>query len=197
MGFAGGVMAVKSLRILAQLDFPSKTVRLWDGSGGPFVDGDGNIWRPCVLTDSALDQLQLAINAEAFTLPLTLSGIDKTTADTIWGDYQTGEIIGTRVRVLIQDCDERDQPVGVSDVKFTGTIDDIIFDDAAGDEQIMSTITVEITNRFTLRTLANGAVLSDVDQKARSKLLNPSAPADRFCERMPTLIDLTIRWPNW
>lgn len=150
-----------------------------------------------MLTDSALDHLQLAINAEAFTLPLTLSGIDKTTADTIWADYQAGEIIGTRVRVLIQDCDELDQPVGAADVKFTGTIDDIIFDDAAGDEQIMSTITVEITNRFTLRTLANGAVLSDVDQKARSKLLNPSAPADRFCERMPTLIDLTIRWPNW
>lgn len=190
-------MAVTSIRILAQLDFPSKTVRLWDGSGGVFVDADGNTYRPCVLTESALDQLELAINAEAFTLPLTLSGIDTTTADTIWEDYQAGEIIGSRVRILIQDCDELDQPVGSPDVVFTGTIDNIIFDDAAADDQILSTITVEITNRFTLRTLTNGAVLSDVDQKARSALLNPSAPPDRFCERMPTLIDLTIRWPNW
>jgi len=190
-------MAVKSLRILAQLDFPSKTVRLWDGSGGPFVDGDGNIWRSCVLTESALDQIELAINAEAFTLPLTLSGIDTVTAATIWEDYQSGEIIGTRVRVLIQDCDDQDQPIGEPDVKFTGSIDNLVFDDAAGADQILSAITIEITNRFTLRTLTNGAVLSDVDQKARSAVLNPSAAADRFCERMPTLLDLTIRWPNW
>ncbi|WP_037421999.1 hypothetical protein [Sinorhizobium sp. CCBAU 05631] len=190
-------MAIKSLRILAQLDFPSKTVRLWDGSGGPFVDGDGNIWRSCVLTDSALDQIELAINAEAFTLPLTLSGIDQVVAATIWEDYQAGEIVGSRVRILIQDCDEYDQPVGTADVKFTGTIDNVLFDDAGSGDQILSTITVEVTNRFTLRTLTNGAVLSDVDQKARSALLNPSAPADRFCERLPELIDKTIRWPNW
>lgn len=188
---------IKSLRVLAQLDFPSKTVRLWDGSGGLFVDFDGNIWRPCVLTESALDQIEMAINAEAFTLSLALSGIDEETANTIWADYQAGEVVGTRVRILIQDCDELDQPVSVPDIKFTGTIDNIMFDDVSSDDQILSTITVEITNRFTLRTLTNGAVLSDVDQKARSAVLNPSAAADRFCERIPLLIDKTIRWPNW
>lgn len=188
---------IKSLRVLAQLDFPSKTIRLWDGSGGLFIDPDGNIWRPCVLTESALDQIELAINAEAFTLALALSGIDRELSNVIWSDYQAGEVIGTRVRILIQDCDEYDQPVGPPDIKFTGTIDDIIFDDAATNEQILSTITVEITNRFTLRTLTNGAVLSDVDQKARSKVLNPGASADRFCERIPLLIDKTISWPNW
>lgn len=188
---------IKSLRVLAQLDFPSKTIRLWDGSGGLFIDLDGNIWRPCVLTEAALDQIELAINAEAFTLALALSGIDQELSNVIWSDYQAGEVIGTRVRILIQDCDEFDQPVGSPDIKFTGTIDDIIFDDAAAADQILSTITVEITNRFTLRTLTNGAVLSDVDQKARSKVLNPSAPPDRFCERIPLQIDNTIRWPNW
>ncbi|WP_457586134.1 hypothetical protein [Ensifer canadensis] len=190
-------MTIKSLRVLAQLEFPSKTVRLWDGSGGVFVDGTGYTWRPCVLTESALDQIEMAINAEAFTLSLALSGIDQVTSDLIWSDYQNGEVIGVRVRVLIQDCDEFDQPIGPPDIKFTGTIDDIIFDDAASDDQILSMVTVEITNRFTLRTLTNGAVLSDVDQKARSAILNPGAPADRFCERIPLQIDNTIRWPNW
>ncbi len=197
MGIVGGVMTIKSLRVLAQLEFPSKTVRLWDGSGGVFVDGTGYTWRPCVLTESALDQIEMAINAEAFTLSLALSGIDQVTSDLIWSDYQNGEVIGVRVRVLIQDCDEFDQPIGPPDIKFTGTIDDIIFDDAASDDQILSMVTVEITNRFTLRTLTNGAVLSDVDQKARSAILNPGAPADRFCERIPLQIDNTIRWPNW
>ncbi|MEZ2132462.1 MULTISPECIES: hypothetical protein [unclassified Sinorhizobium] len=186
-----------SLRVLCQLDFPSKTVRLWDGSGGPFVDADGNIWRACVLTEDALDQVELAINAEAFTLSLKLSGIDQDASNTIWSDYQAGEIIGTRMRILIQELDDFDQPVGDAEVKFTGTIDDLIFDDVATADNIVSTVTVEVTNRFTLRTLTNGSVLSDVDQKAISKVINPSGTPDRFCERIPGLLDKTIAWPNW
>ncbi|MGM4911430.1 hypothetical protein [Rhizobium sp. 768_B6_N1_8] len=186
-----------SLRVLCQLDFPSKTVRLWDGSGGPFVDSDGEIWRACVLTEDALDQIELAINAEAFTLSLTLSGIDQEASNTIWSDYQDGEIIGSRMRILLQELDDFDQPVGDPEIKFTGTIDDLIFDDMASGDQVVSTVTVEITNRFTLRTLRNGSVLSDVDQKAISAVINPTGNPDRFCERIPGLLDKTIAWPNW
>lgn len=190
-------MAIKSLRILAEMVFPSATARLWDGSGGPFMDGDGNIWRPCVLTDEALDQVELAINAEAFTISLTLSGIDEALFSTIWEDYQNDEIIGSRVRLLIQGCDDYDQPAGDAQVKFTGTVDNIIFDQIATDTEATSSITVEITNRFSLRTLTSGVVLSDADQKARAAVLNPSAPPDNFCERIPGMVDKSIRWPNW
>lgn len=190
-------MAVASLRILCQVDLPSGTIRFWDGSGGPFVDDEGERWRACVLTDDALDQIEMAINAEAFTLALVLSGIDEQTSNEIWADYQAGTIKGSRLRILIQDCDEYDQPVGTPDVKFTGRIDNLVFSDVANANGIRSTITVEVTNRFTLRTLTNGAVLSDVDQKARAKILNPTAPLDRFAERVNTLRDKTIRWPNW
>ncbi len=170
---------------------------MWDGSGGPFVDADGNKWRACVLTEDALDQIEMAINAEAFTLSLNISGIDVEASNRIWADYEAGEIIGSRMRILLQALDEFEQPNGSPEVKFTGTIDDIIFDDAASGDQIISTITVEITNRFTLRTLTSGSVLSDVDQKARSAVLNPGAPLDKFCERIPLLLDKTISWPNW
>ncbi len=190
-------MAIASLRVLAEVDLPSDTVRFWDGSGGPFVDNDGEIWRACVLTEDALDQIEMAINAEAFTLSLVLSGIDEHTSNRIWEDYQAGTIKGSRFRILIQDCDEYEQPIGSPDVKFTGRIDNLVFSDAAGADGIRSTITVEVTNRFTLRTLTNGAVLSDVDQKARAKVLNPTAPLDRFAERVNTLREKTIRWPNW
>jgi len=190
-------MTIKSLRVLCQVDLPSGTIRLWDGSGGPFVDDDGNIWRACVLTEDALDTIEMAINAEAFTLSLVLNGIDKATSDAVWADYQAGTIKGSRFRILIQDCDEYDQPSGTAQVKFTGKIDNLIFGDQATDTGIRSTITVEITNRFTLRTLTNGAVLSDVDQKARAKILNPSGALDRFCERVILMLSKTIRWPNW
>lgn len=187
---------LKSLRILAQVDLPSKTLRWYDGSGGPFVDDAGNIYRSCILTEDALSNIEMAINAEAFTLSLTISGIDVVTSNAIWSDYQAGTIAGSRFRILIQKCDEFDQPIGVPAVKFTGRIDNLIFGDTVDGEQIRSTITIEITNRFTLRKQTNGAVLSDVDQKARSAILNPSAPPDRIAERIILLRDKKIRWPD-
>lgn len=187
---------VKSLKILCRLDFPSQTVRLWEGSG-PYIDSQGNVWRCCVLGDGALDSIETAINAEAWTLELGLSGIDKEIADIAWKETESGDVIGAKVQILIQDCDENDQPIGDPDVKFTGTIDNIRFDEAAQDDKVIAGVTIEVTNRFALRTMINGAVLSDVDQRARSAILNPGADPDRFAERVPGLADKTIRWPAW
>ncbi|WP_261338609.1 hypothetical protein [Rhizobium leguminosarum] len=186
-----------SLRVLCQIDFPSEAVRLYHGSGGPFIDADGEIWRACVLTEDALDQVEMAINAEAFTLSLTLNGVDETIAGTIWEDYQAGEIIGTRKRILLQELDDYEQPIGDPEIMFTGTIDNLLFDDAVSGDSVVSAITIEVTNRFALRGLTNGGVLSDVDQRARSNKLNPLAAPDRSCERIPGLIDKTVVWPRW
>ncbi|UXT47847.1 hypothetical protein FY136_00805 [Agrobacterium tumefaciens] len=190
-------MAIRSLRVLCQVDLPSGPIRMWDGSGGPFLDSNGNIFRSCILTEDAIDTIEMAINAEAFTLSLVISRIDQKTSNSIWADYQAGTIKGSRMRIMIQKCDEFEQPVGTPQVKFTGKIDNLIFTDVANDQQIRSSITVEVTNRFTMRTLTSGAVLSDTDQKARSAVLNPGANPDRFAERVPMLRDKTIRWPNW
>lgn len=190
-------MAIKSLRVLCQIDLPSGTIRFWDGAGGVFIDSDGEIYRSCVLTDDALDQIEAAINAEAFTLSLVLSGIDGKTSNAIWADYEAGTVVGSRLRILVQDCDELDQPSGAPAVRFTGTIDNLVFNDIAAGGQIKSTITVEVTNRFALRTLTSGAVLSDTDRKAQSAILNPTGAPDRYCERIPLLKDQEINWPNW
>lgn len=190
-------MAIASLRVLIQVDLPSGTLRWWDGSGGPFVDANGYIWRSCILTEDALDSIEMAINAEAFTLALVVSGIDETASNRIWEDYQAGTIKGSRCRILIQDCDELDQPVGDPAVKGTYRIDNLIFNDQATDTEVRSTITVEMVNRFTLRTLTSGAVLSDIDRKATSAVINSAAPPDRIAERVPLLANQTINWPNW
>lgn len=190
-------MALKALRVLCQVDLPSGPIRMWDGSGGSFLDADGNIYRSCILTDDALDTIEMAINAEAFTLSLVVNGIDEKTSNSIWTDYQAGTVKGSRFRIMIQKLDEYDQPIGQPQIKFTGRIDNLVWNDGVDGEQIRSNITIEITNRFTMRTLTSGAVLSDTDQKARSAILNPGAPADRFCERVPLMRDQTVRWPNW
>lgn len=188
--------AVKSLKILAKMDFPSQSVRLWEGSG-PYIDPDGNVWRCCVLGDGVLDNIESAMNGEAWTLSLTVSGIDKEIADIAWQEVESGDVIGGQVQILTQDCDEKDQPVGAPEVHFTGRMDNVRFDEAAEASRTVASVTLECTNRFTLRTRQSGVVLSDVDQRARSKVLNPSASSDRFAERVPGLSDKTIRWPAW
>lgn len=188
-------MAIKSIRVLVSLAFPSQTARLWDGAG-PYLDLDGEIWRGMVFNEG-LDQIETALNGEAATLMLAVSGVDPEIADLAYEDLNTGEIIGSKVQLLIQPCDEWDQPVGDPEVRFTGRVDNMVIDDVAQDAGIVSQITIECANRFDLRTMTSGAVLSDVDQQARSAQINPAASADRFAERIPGLADKAIVWPRY
>ncbi len=190
-------MSARNIRILADAALPSKTLRFYDGSGGAFVDLDGNTYWGAELRDNALDQIEAAINAEAFTLSLALSGIDEDTSNAVWEDYQAGNIVGSRFRVMLQKLDRFHQPVGQPLTKFTGTISNLQFLDQVANDNVLSAISVDIANRFTLRTVTSGAVLSDPDQRARARVLNPFAPDDRSCERIPAMKDKTIRWPNW
>lgn len=185
-----------SLRILAKMDFPSQTIRFWDGSG-PYMDDDGHIWRQTILADGVIDQIESAINAEAYTLPLTLSGIPTDISNIAWKETDDGDVIGSMFTLYVQECDDLDQPVGAAEVVFSGIVDDIDFADQASGENSISSVTIYIRNRFTLRMLTSGVTLSDVDQKARSAVLNPGAPADRACDRMPELVDVSIKWPAW
>lgn len=187
-------------RILVQFDFPSVTVRLHDGSG-PYMDSDGNIWAGAGALQN-LDQIEIAISGQAFTLQLGLAGVDPIVADLAWQDTEAGDVIGSVVTVSLQALDTNFQPSGSPTIKFTGTIDDIIFDDetqqdASGTDFWLSTVTVNVTNRFTLRRLVNGSVLSENDQIARAKVLNPTAASDLFCDRMVTLFNKTLNWPDW
>jgi len=189
-------MSTKSIRILVQFDWPTEAVsRLWDGSG-PFVDSDGNVWKGCSLTDG-IEDIEQAINGEAAALNMTLTGVGVEGSDLVWLSYTNEEIVGAVVRIMIQPCDAYDQPVGAREVMFTGRIDNIIFDDAVSGDRPVSTITAEVTNRFTLRRLENGGVLSDTDQRARSAAVNPTADPDLFAERVPLLEDKTVAWPKW
>src|SRR5690606_20488674 len=158
---------------------------------------EGNIYRAAQFAEDSLQNIEAAINGEAFTLTLSLINIDTSTGDAIWDYDETSSVVGSPVVIKIQELDDREQIVGDPEVKFTGSIDNMKVADQAADENSQSVVTVEVVNAFTLRVLNNGAVLSDVDQKERAKKLNPSAPLDRFAERIPGLRDKRIRWPNW
>lgn len=189
-------MRTKSIRIMTLFEFPDGSIRrFWDGSG-PCMDTNGEIWIGAVINDG-LDQIETAINGEASTLTLTLSGIDPEVSDIAFYEMEEGNVIAGKFKLLIQNCDQWDQPIGSPKVKFTGTINNLIIDDSVVGDQVISSVIVEVTNRFDLRSVVNGAVLSDVDQKARSAVMNPGAPPDRIAERISVLADKTIVWPRY
>lgn len=186
-----------SLRILCDLELPDQTIRIWDGTSGKFIDGDGNVYRPSQFTEDALQSVEAAINGEAYTLNLGLINIPQSVANTIWEYDETSSIEGAPFILKLQELDDYEQPVGDPDVRFTGSVANLVVDDQATDDGVVSVVKVAVVNSFTLRGMTSGAVLSDVDQKARSAVLNPSASADLFCARVPGLRDRKIRWPNW
>lgn len=192
-------MSSRSIRILCKIDWLDEAdtvTRLWDGAG-PYIDADGEVWIGSALI-TGLDNIDLAINGEAATLNVELAGVPSEQADATWLSFENDEIIGSVFRLFIQPCNPTtDQPVGAAETKFTGTIDNIIFQDKASEANLLSTLTVEIVNRFTMRRLTNGAVLSDTDQRARAEILNPAADPDLFCERVPLMADKVIVWPRW
>ena len=187
-------MTTSSIRILCKIVCQTVTVRLWDGAG-PYLDQDGEIWRGCTMT--GLDVVEAAINGEAYTLDMGLTGVPSALAALAWQDYQAGEVIGATVQLMIQPCDEYDQPSGDPETKFSGRIDNIRFVDSVNGDQVLSDVIVECINRFSLRRLSSGAVLSDTDQRARAQILNPLGNPDRICERVPLLRDKQIVWPRF
>lgn len=189
-------MTIRSLRILVEFTWPNAWItRLWDGAG-PFVDADLNVWRGTELS-GGLDQIEQAMNGEAYTLSVSMTGVPSTIGDLMWTAYEEGSIIGGSIRVMLLSCDENDQPLAEPETRFSGTVDNVVFDDTADDENANANIVVECTNRFALRRLTAGSVLSDADQRARAAVLNPEGTPDRFCERVSLMADKTIVWPRW
>lgn len=195
---AGPLPPRRTVRILFRFDWTDGQItRLWLG-GGPYVDANLDLWRGSALVDdSQLDDIEQAVNGNASTLNVALSGVSSETAGAVWIYYQGGNLIGSTMQIMIQPCDARHRPVGSPRVVFGGNLDNVVFDDAASEEGVLSTVTAQVTNKFQVRNLTNGAVLSDADQRARAKILNPSAPPDRFAERVVLMQTKSLVWPRF
>src|SRR5690606_33025733 len=121
---AGVLMAIKSLKILVRITFPDASVtRLHDGAG-PFLDTNGDLWLGACLTEG-LDEIEMAMNGEAATLMLGVSGLAHDGAGLAFEEMEAGNVIGGKVQLLLQGMDAWDQPTGSPEVKFTGTIDNM------------------------------------------------------------------------
>lgn len=190
-----------ALRILCEAQLPDQTIRITDGSR-TVIDGDGNRYRPSQFVGDSLQAIEAAINGTSQTLTIGLTGLPTTVGDSVWEYDEATPVSGSKFLIKILTVDDQSQPLGDPEVVFTGMIDNLsVADQGVEDEEegdgVQSLVTMEIVNRFALRTLTNGAVLSDVDQKARSAILNPMAALDRFCGRVTHYLSKRLKWPSW
>lgn len=190
------------IRILFDVHLPDKVLRVYSGTGRNFYDFGGDHYNPSNIGAESLSNIQAVVNGAAQTLSIQLTGLPIHIIDDIWQYDDTTPIQGGKFVIKTQMCNERSQPVAEPKIVFTGIIDNLTAEDAAVENEdegdsVQSVVTVEVVNRFTLRSQTSGSVLSHVDHVARSLILNPLAALDRFCERISTLLNKTIRWPNW
>ncbi len=184
-----------SVRILVKIVWPDADVtRLWSGNGA-FITTDGEVWRGAGLI-AGIAELERAVNGESPGMTATMSGVSSETSGKAWTHFKAGNLVDAELSVLLQACDDRDQPQGDPRTVFTGYFDNLIFDDEGGKDP-MSAVSAEIVNKFSLRRTPNYAVLSDADQKARSAITNPGDPPDRFADRMSLNENKTITWPRF
>ncbi|WP_310622486.1 hypothetical protein [Flexibacterium corallicola] len=191
-------MRAKTIKILVLIDFPDEPVRLWSGSG-PYIDADGAHWRGAgELPQQALQQLEYAFAGEAVQMDFAMSGIPQDIAQIGFEETKKKDLIGSKFQVLLQDCDGYHQPLETSPkVVFTGRVADFRFKDKVGDVGPIYELIMSVANRNLRRRMTDGSVLSDINQRSRASLLNPHAPSDKFCERVPLLADQTIVWPRF
>lgn len=193
------VEKLKAGKLLMRFDWPDgRITRLLNGTG-PYMDPDGKLWRGAGLVDGSLDAIDKAINGDAASLPLTLSGVSAETGDAIWNFYQVGNLKGAQFRILFQFCDSNDQPTSKPPlILFWAIVDDVIFDtNTTESDEISDTVTAQLVNRFTLRRNSNGSVMSDADQRIFSKNLNPAGTPDRYAERVVLMQNKTRVFPRY
>lgn len=185
-------------RILFRFNWVNGNVtRLWLGAG-PYVDADGVLWRGAALIDEdQLDEIEQAINGDAVGLDIAVNGIAPETAQLVWDYNEAGLLLDSQFSILIQACDRNQRPAGPLRVMFTGPVVNAIFEDSTDDEERFSNVVVQVENKFSLRRIQNGSVLSDADQRIYSAKINPAAPVDRSCERVILMQIKTIVWPRF
>ena len=191
----------RHLKILVRLDFPEESIGFWIGTG-VYIDKNGFEWRGSgEISADSLKTLESTFAGEYHSFPVYMAGTVPEISSLAFQDTQENQVIGSVFQVLAQHCDAYGQPLDEDpEVWWTGKIADVEFHESVrqteGGDEILYEVGILVANRFARRRQTSGSVLSDVDQKARSKVLNPTGNDDRFCERVSLNGDRTINWPR-
>lgn len=168
---------------LVEIDALSAPVRLWDGVG-TLATLDAKTWSGMgELLD--LGNLPAPLGLSAERVQMKLSGVPAELR--ALAAASDSEIQGRDVTVYVQFLDEAATPLDPPVVLVSYVMERLRTSaDAAGNR----TITLEAEGLFARRRRAPNGTLTDRDQQARF-------PGDRGLERVPLVVDRTVKWPRY
>lgn len=173
--------------LLAEFQFASQTVNLWNGEY-PITTG-GKTWNPMHGCGN-IDGLGVSADQSADSVTFALSGVD----DTILSSAleETPEANQRSVLVYLQLFDGDWQPVGSPIVIWWGFLQPPKVTRTAmqADQGGMQTVSISAENAFFNRSRPPAGRYTDRDQQFRS-------PGDKFCQFTPSLLFKTFIYPSY
>lgn len=175
------------MAMLVELQFRSKTKRLWNGAGLVTV-ADGE-WEG-VGGFGSIDGLAQVREPVSSKVTLKLSGVSAEVLAI--AKASTSDVQGRPAYVWLQLFDAEWQPLGARIPVFWGDMQRInILRSEAGDVSGGSRVCeVEVENAFAGRARPSAGRFTDADQQARF-------PGDRFFRFVPAQRSQVIKWPNY
>jgi hypothetical protein len=153
---------------------------LWNGVGRR-KDGSGNPLQ-------SIEGLEEAMNGDAPELSMTLSGVDKSLMASARSDATDGNVEGRKLTVQVGFFSYvTGQPLGSLIPIGKWTLQRPSF---AGQGVESRTIKITAENMFAARSRAPFALLTDHDQRRRF-------PDDQGLAFIPTMVNRTVRWPQF
>lgn len=178
--------------ILAEFDFASEAVRLWNGSG-TLQAANGTSWEG-LSGLGAISGIEQAVNGQAPEATFTLTGIDADILTTARDEF-ADEVRGRPVRLYLQffGVEDEDDPGNQRPLDnpypiWWGRMLSATFAlDAEGGDR---SIAVAAESVFSLRSRPRHAMYTDRDQQARF-------PGDKGFEFVASLINEEVTWPDY
>lgn len=170
--------------VLAELQFASGTVRLWNGFG-PLQTLDGKSWLGTAAMGD-ISGLSQSLNGSAPPLNVSLSGVDSTFA--LKAKAEAAEYFNRPLVVYLQFFDENwqclDNPYGLTMARMTNITSKM--DDGPDGKVYSVSLTAETP--FAVRRRPKFGYYTDRDQQLRH-------PGDRGLERVAGIDNKNITWP--
>ena len=176
--------------ILAELQFVSNTVRVWNGNTD-LVTG-GHTWRP-MFGMASIDGLGVSGGTVSESVTLTLNGLPNQDPDLLGlALEETPEADQQMCIVYLQLFDGDWQPVGNPIGVFWGFMQPpkVSRTPMQGTDGAIQSVTMAVENAFFNRSRPPNGRYTDRDQQRRS-------PGDKMMQFVPALLFKRIIWPDW
>lgn len=178
------------LDLLAEFQFQSETIRVWNGNTK--LTAGGHDWQP-MYGAGTIEGLAMSGGTVSETVSFTLNGLPDQSADFLAKALEeTPDVVQQLVIVFLQLFGDDWQPVGTPIGLFWGFMQPPGINRSPAQDESGSTQSITLTaeNAFFNRSRPPFGRFTDRDQQTRY-------PGDRFFQFVPQLLFKNIVYPDW